>query len=103
MFSHPVGFSKSCLFLETPTCVPRDVSTGQGMALVGGKLRGESLNPCEEQVGPSGHLLGLWCLSFLHLRGLRWEEGMGKMLQPHCWSVQLWFQAGKRGCSGLEG
>lgn len=35
------GFSKSCLFLETPT---RDVSTGQGMALVGGKLRGKSLN-----------------------------------------------------------
>lgn len=50
---------------------------------------------CEEQVGPSGDILGLWCLSFLHLRELRWEEGMGKMLQPHCWSVQLWFQAGK--------
>nr|XP_041574518.1 uncharacterized protein LOC101234162 isoform X1 [Taeniopygia guttata] len=32
-----LGFSKSCFFPETPTRVPCDVSTGQRMALVGGK------------------------------------------------------------------
>lgn len=50
-----------------------------------------------------GSSWGLWCLSFPHLRGLRWEGGMGKMLQPRCQSVQLWFPAGKWAFSGLEG
>lgn len=31
---------------------------------------------CEERVGPSGHLPGLWCLSFLHPRELRRDHGM---------------------------